>query len=409
MPFLRRRSDQPAYRQILHEFSRSLVLIVDEAELHQVVAAKLQELFRVRSVTIFLRDGDGSPFEVVAARGDETERIKSSAFAADSRLARWLKVNESPLVLAEDPGVVAFLGEMERSTLEQLNVAACVPMIAMNRLTGFITFGAANEGFGLSLNEVERELLTSLVSQAALAFENAALLREQKSRLKRMYQAERLATAGELAAGAAHEIRNPLTGIRSAIQYIRGDYPQGSDRASLIDDLLNEVDRIDEIVSGLLSFARPQEVRFEVVDLGELLRQTSALLINRVRSQRVLLNMDVPEEIRLNADPNLLKQVILNLLLNALQAMPDGGSLGVVAQTRGGVVWVRVTDTGSGIAPEHLERVFDPFFSTKREGTGLGLSICYGVVERHGGEISVESDFGRGTEVTVRLPQRQVR
>jgi signal transduction histidine kinase len=222
-----------------------------------------------------------------------------------------------------------------------------------------------------------------------------------------MYRAERLATAGELAAGAAHEIRNPLAAVRSAIQYLRSDYAEGSARASLVDDLLSEVDRIDGIVEGLLSFARPPVSRPEPVELPELLGQSVALVAVRARSQRVSVTLDAPPSLAFHADPNQLKQVLLNVLLNALQAMPDGGELRVAAAPRGRSVEIRVADTGSGIPPEHVDRVFDPFFTTRPEGTGLGLSICYGIVERHGGEMEVRSEAGRGTEMVVRLPRRQ--
>lgn len=386
-----------------------MTLIVDERELHEAVAATLRQVFGLGRVTFFLRDGDGTPFRVVSSRGVDDEQARTAEFAADGRLARWLRVNEAPLVLEESPGIVAFLDEAERRTLERLGAAACFPLVAMNRLTGFLAVGPTDAAAGFGLSAAERELLSALAGQATLAIENAALLREQKARLKRMYRAERLATAGELAAGAAHEIRNPLTAIRSVIQYLRTDYPAGSERAGLIDEVLAEVDRIDGIVEGLLSFARPAEARFERVDLVELLRHGIALVSARARAQRVATELALPDSLQVHADPNLLKQLLLNVFLNALQAMPGGGVLRLAADLRGGIAEIRATDTGCGIAPEHVERIFDPFFTTKRDGTGLGLSTSYGIVERHGGELEVESAVGRGTTIRIRLPQRQRR
>ncbi|CAN5705598.1 hypothetical protein BH23GEM3_BH23GEM3_16820 [soil metagenome] len=406
----RRPAASPDYRRTLHEFSRSVALIADADELHEVVAATLQEIFGLRHVGVFLRDGDGAPFRAAAWRGPDGDAARGAEFPADGRLARWLRVNETPFIPAEDAGVLAFLEDDERRTLERLGAAACLPLVAMNRLIGFLTVGPAsgappNGASGLGLDPARRELLAALTGQAALAFENAALLREQKTRLKRMYRAERLATAGELAAGAAHEIRNPLTAVRSAIQYLRADYPEGTDRAALIDDILSEVDRIDGIVRGLLSFARPQEAKFEAVDLAELLRQSVALIAPRAHARGVTTALDAPPTLRLHADPNLLKQLLLNVLLNALQAMPEGGTLHIAAEPRNRLVRLLVADTGCGIPPEHLERIFDPFFSTKKEWTGLGLSICHGIVERHGGEITARSEPDRGTTLVILLPQ----
>jgi signal transduction histidine kinase len=197
-----------------------------------------------------------------------------------------------------------------------------------------------------------------------------------------------------MAAGAAHEIRNPLTSIRSAIQHLRGDYEDASPRAELIDDILAEVDRINEIVEALLSFARPAQVKFESVDLAELVRQTAALIDARASKSGVTVEVDGPESLPLMADGNLIKQVVLNVVMNALQAMAEGGTLSIALEPVGAAAEIRVQDTGCGITAEDRERIFDPFYTTKQEGTGLGLSVCYGIVQRHGGEIEVDSEIG---------------
>jgi len=394
------------YRQAVNEFSRSLTLVVDEDQLRTAIPAKLREFFGLDRVAIFLRESDGTPFRLAAARGIDAALADAPSFPSDGRLARWLKVNEIPLVLAEQPGVVDFLDATERRALESLGVAACFPLVAVNQLRGFIAVGPAGAGPALGLDPGERELLSVLAGQAALAFENAALIREQRDRLRRLYRAERLATAGEMAAGAAHEIRNPLTSIRSAIQHLRGDYEDTSPRAELIDDILAEVDRINEIVEALLSFARPAQVKFESVDLAELVRQAAALIDARARVSGVTVKIDGPASLPLAADGNLIKQVVLNVMMNALQAMPDGGTLSIAVERVGSAAEIRIEDSGCGIALEDRERIFDPFFTTKKEGTGLGLSVCYGIVQRHGGEIEVDSEIGVGSTVSIRLPER---
>ena len=236
-----------------------------------------------------------------------------------------------------------------------------------------------------------------------LALHNALLLRQGRQRVRGLYRAERLATLGELAAGAAHEIRNPLTSIRSTIQYLRPEFQEGSDKAVLVDELLGEVDRINGIIAGLLSFARPAPPHFEEVDVPALLRQVGRLLDSAARTQGV--EFVLPEEEgRARGDPDQLKQVFLNLCMNALQAMPEGGrlSLGLVRSDH--TLRVSVADTGTGIPAEDLDLVFDPFFTTREEGTGLGLAVCYGIVSRHEGRIDIESRPGAGTAVHVRLP-----
>ncbi len=395
---------------MLHEFSRALALIVDQDKLHGTIITQLRSALSLDRVLLYLRDDDDGPYRLAAARMSDGQDIDGQgphvSFARNGRLVRWLRVNEEPLLLDSEPGVVAFLDAPERAALEDLGITACVPLVAMNRLTGFLLV-TPEQGHPRWPSHAQRDLLLAMAGQAALGCENAALTAEQRSRVRRMYQAERLATAGELAAGAAHEIRNPLTSIRSAIQYIRGDYQEGSDRHELAGDILAEVDRIDEIVQGLLSFARREAPGFEEVELAELVRQSTCLIRTRARTQGVDVVAATPDTLPVQADPGLLRQVLLNVMLNALQAMPDGGELRVSAERAGRQVRLQVADTGDGISREHLDRVFDPFFTTKKTGTGLGLSICYGIVERHGGRMELESEPGAGAVVTIRIPERQ--
>lgn len=403
----RRRSRRPSPQlHDTHEFSRALALIVDRDELCEAAAVRLQEIFGLERVVVLLRDESDTAFRHVAARGIASALAATATIPVAGRLAQWLRVNEIPLALHENPGAAAFLDDAERSTLTGLGTGICVPLVAMNRLIGILLLGYHGQG---AAPTYDPEFLTALAAQIALALENATLLHERRTRLKRLYRAERLATAGELAAGAAHEIRNPLTSIRSAIQYLRGDYPAESDRAMLIDEVLSEVDRIDGIVEGLLSFARPRAARFESIDLAALLRQTVTLISARAEDQGIALELHATGPLPATGDPDLLRQLFLNLFLNALQATPHGGTLRISASTDRRMTMVRITDTGHGIAPENLERIFAPFFTTKGEGTGLGLSIGYGIVERHGGEIEVESEVGRGTTMIVRLPGRNGR
>ena len=406
----RRESGPDAFRQTLQEFSRALTLIVGEDQLQQALAAKLKDALALESVAIFLLDGSGEGFRLAAGRGIDEEQARSTSFPADGRLARWLKVNEAPLLVDASPWVDSFLEPAERESLRRLGCGVCFPLVATNRLLGFVALsenGAGGERFALDQDGLQ--LINALAGQAALALENASLQRHRKARLKHMYRADRLAAAGQLAAGAAHEIRNPLASIRSAIQLFARDYPAGSERAELIADIVTEVDRIDGIVEGLLSLARPEPVDYADVDLSESIRQTLALTQTQARDQVVAVSVDAPPTLRLHADPGLVKQLLLNLVLNALQAMPRGGSLALRAELLRRKVRVTVHDTGVGIEERDLERIFDPFFTTRRDGTGLGLAICHGIVERHGGEIGVESAPGSGTTFTVELPLRKAR
>jgi signal transduction histidine kinase len=393
---------------VLQDFARALSVIVDAPQLHTVIAAQLRDVFDLERLAIVLRDQVAGGYQLAESRGLDEATGSSLSWDEGDRLVRWLRVNEEPLVLAEQPGVVEYLSIDERQKLEASGAQMAFPLVAMNRLTGFLLVGSER-----TFDVAERDLLLQMAHQAALALENATLVSEQRARLRRLYRAERLATAGELAAGAAHEIRNPLTSIRSTIQHMQSSVPEGHAAREDAQGILEEVDRINGILEALLSFARPSEAVFSLVHLDELVRQSLDLIAAQARRQGVEVTVDLPvDTIPLVADSGLVKQVLLNLMLNALQAMETGGDLlvraqsipprrGEPAESGGGLI--EIVDTGNGIPDETLERVFDPFFTTKPTGTGLGLSICYGIVERHNGDIEIETREGEGTTVRVRL------
>jgi len=236
--------------------------------------------------------------------------------------------------------------------------------------------------------------------------------RELEQVQAQLIRSEKLASLGELAAGIAHEINNPLTGILVYSSLIRSDARLHPDLKNDLETVIRETERCATIVRGLLDFAResvPQKSRLNVHDV---LSASLALVKKQAQLQNIDIKLDYSREVTpIFADPNQLEQVFVNMFLNASYAMTDGGTL-TIATTPGsggsGVV-VRITDTGCGIPEENLPRIFDPFFTTKESrGTGLGLSISYGIVESHGGTIEVESSPGIGTTFIIRLPADHV-
>ncbi len=396
--------------QVVQDFNRSLLLIVDPEALQASMASRLAELFGPDRIVIFQLDPERGTFSVTFGSGIAGEEWHGPPLRQRGRLARWLLVNETCLLLSGTPGVSDYLDSQEQALLDHMGVRICIPLITLNRLTGIIALGSNRPDWELTPADIE--LLQLLAGQAALAFENAYLYREQRDRLRRIYRAERLATAGQLAAGVAHEIRNPLTAIRSTVQYVSRDYAEDSPKRLLLQELLAEVDRIDGTVNGLLSLTRVKEFVPELVDLLDILEQSLVLVSAQAQRQGVVINRrHTSRALRVMGDGAELKQVFLNLLLNALQAMPEGGLLESLAEEwkpgMGSVErWARVciSDSGVGIPRSDLDKIFDPFFTTKREGTGLGLSVCHGILHRHEGEIDVESEAGKGTRVSVRLP-----
>jgi two-component system sensor histidine kinase HydH len=226
--------------------------------------------------------------------------------------------------------------------------------------------------------------------------------REERHQLE-MVQQENLARLGEMGAMLAHEIRNPLAGIKGFAQVIEKK-PSEERNSKFAQRIVTEVLRLETLVSDLLAYARSDRFTTSTVDLKELIDHTVALVRPEADQLRVSVKNDFPAGLRTMGNQDRLGQLLLNLAKNALQAMPDGGLLRISAGTIGRDVIIIISDTGLGISKEDVARIFEPFFTTKARGTGLGLPLCKKIVEEHNGTISVASNAGRGTKISISLP-----
>lgn len=218
---------------------------------------------------------------------------------------------------------------------------------------------------------------------------------------------KRMAALGEMAAGVAHELRNPLASISGSVQVLKRDLRPRGEAGELMDIVIKESKRLDQIIRDFLLFAKPGRYHPEEVDVVDLLRETLSLLENseeRTRSHAVRTEFH-PEVIRIAVDGSRMKQVFWNLSKNALKAMPEGGTLTVKASDTDGTVVVSFADTGIGMSEHDIDRNFQPFHGSFPAGTGLGLAIVYRIVEEHGGRIRIKSRPGAGTEVSLHLPR----
>jgi signal transduction histidine kinase len=221
---------------------------------------------------------------------------------------------------------------------------------------------------------------------------------------------DRLVSLGELSAYVAHEIRNPLTGIRTTVQFVASKLRPRDSRRDDLNDVIQELDRIEQIITGLLMFARPPQARSQACDVNQVVERTLDLLDLQFRDAKVNVARELASDLPLViADPDLLQQVLLNLCLNAIQAMPQGGELTLTTgvrryRTKRSLVDISVADTGAGIPKELMEKIFDPFFTTRSMGTGLGLPISVQIVRDAGGVITARNNAGGGATLRVSLP-----
>jgi two-component system NtrC family sensor kinase len=260
-----------------------------------------------------------------------------------------------------------------------------------------------------ALLDVRRQRLALLEGLEQQVEDRTAALRSAQERL---IQSEKLSSLGRLAASIAHEINNPLAGIltyaKLLVRTLEEAPPDDRARAKIVSQLKlveRETQRCTAIVRSLLDFARERPLTLSQVSLNTVIGEALSLINNQIALQNIDLQPELGTVPDLEGDFGQLRQAILNVLINACDAMPHGGSLRVRSGvSTDGRIEIVVSDTGVGITPEHLKKVLDPFFSTKEKGTGLGLSVVYGIVVRHGGTLRIESTPGRGTTVTIALP-----
>ena len=260
----------------------------------------------------------------------------------------------------------------------------------------------------------EREVLMRY-SSSGLGDSGAVLIRiedlvDADSEEEVFRNTERLISLGELSARVAHEIRNPLTGVRTTVQFVASKLRAGDSRRDDLQDVLKELDRIEQIITDLLLFARPQAGRPVPTDLREIAEKVLDNLARRLEDASIEVERDLDEGLpEVTVDPDMAQQVVLNLVINAIQAMPEGGTLKVGAGLRRtrykkAYVDVVVVDSGSGIPEEVKEKIFDPFFTTRSMGTGLGLSISLQIAREHGGNLTARNLAQGGAAFRFSLP-----
>jgi len=222
-----------------------------------------------------------------------------------------------------------------------------------------------------------------------------------------MVRAETLAAIGTLAAGVSHEISTPLNTIIGFVQLTISETDNNSPVKGDLKVIEQEAMRCKKIVQGLLNFAKPQKHEKRLTDINNIINETLSLIEYQPSMKKIVIKKDMDTKlVQIEADHLQLKQVFLNIILNAVQAMPEGGELKTMTRNANGGVEAAISDTGTGIPDEDRKKIFQPFYTTKKDGTGLGLSISYGIIKEHGGEIYVESDAGRGSTFRIFLPSQ---
>lgn len=348
------------------------------------------------------------------AKGFASGRWEGICCDLNGSLCQFLLRRNQAITIGElEQKLGAQTGEVEK--LKAIEAELVIPLSIKNRLEGILILTKKISDSPFAENDVE--FLSILANQLAVTVENARLyemekstnaqLRETQNQLIRL---EKLAALGELSATIAHEVNNPLGIIKNYLALIGQQLTREDPNFPFYQVIKEEVDRIAKIVRQLLDFYRPKAEEIAQVDLCQVLDETVILLEKQLGSSNIEVVKSLPRALpKVEASPAQLKQVFLNLLMNAREVMPSGGKIEVSARSENGYVEAEIADTGEGIAAENLEKIFEPFFTTKRDkgGTGLGLSVCLGIVSKHGGTIRAQNRTPRGAAFIVRLPVKE--
>ena len=399
-PLFNKRKKPYDYRQVFLDFNRSLHAIKDKAQLMSSIVTRIDELIPAQAIYIFWENSDASGYPLMNPAPDMHHDIR---LLPEDGLAQWLYLNDNPLTVSFAPEYANIFSPNDKNVIQSLETVLIYPLKANNHLKGAVLLG--NKDYSSD----EKEMLSILLNNAVLAIENVAYHEEHAAHLKYIYRTDRLAVIGQLAAGAAHEIRNPLTSIKSAIQYVKKDITEPR-KQNMLQSVLQEVDRINVILTDLLSFSRQNHPVKREFDLAAMIDQTIGLIRNTRLRKQIKLNVRCFATIvPIFADSDQLKQALMNIILNAIDAIDVEGEINIDVQPskmEGTEFYViTVTDNGKGIREESLEKLFDPFYTTKDEGTGLGLSISYGIIHQHGGRIDIGNRPEGGAQVVIQLPR----
>jgi signal transduction histidine kinase len=395
---------------LLHEMGLALSSTLDPATVIHAALNQIMRLFRAERVSLFEPDYQTGALRSVKALFRPASAKNLMPGALENYIVEW-SIEHGPILIEDIQNDPRFSDCLDQYLGYQARALMAAPLRTLGDAVGVII--VINSEPNIYTRE-ELYILQTIVSTLTVALQNArlydelkALLEEREQTQAHLIQTEKLAALGRLAASLAHEINNPLQALRSGLRLLSTRQPTEEKRRIYLDLISQEIERLVGIVERVLGFYRPSGRESVATDINAALGETLLLVGKQLEHSQVTVHRQFCTELPpVEAVADQLKQVFLNIILNALHAMPKGGELTVVTAWDAGTgeVYVAFTDTGVGIANDRIPRLFEPSFTVQSDGAGLGLTISYSIMERHGGRIDVESEIGKGSTFTVVLP-----
>lgn len=390
------------FYEAFREMSRAVHAGTGVEEVLELAVWKITEILGAKGAIMRLLNLDSQELELSAAYGLSEAYLAKGPVTRQSIITDLYRQKRAIIIedLANDPRIQY----PQEAAREGLRMVLDLPLTFREHLAGILRvfFGDLR-----SFSSAEIDFAVSLSEMCSCAIEKARLIEAQQSRYDQLaLQTEKLSALGRMAAGIAHEINNPLAGILLFSSNLAKKAPPGQMKEGL-EIIMRETQRCKIIIQELLEFARDRQPKKVLASINRIIEKSLGILENEFHLRHVQLQKELVEGIQeALLDENQLEQVFVNLLLNALQAIGEKGTITVRSQTdaRQKRLTVDIIDTGCGIAREHLDKIFDPFFSTKKDGSGLGLAVSYGIIQNHQGQIEVESQVGQTTRFRITIP-----
>jgi signal transduction histidine kinase len=400
---------------ILHTTGLDLMESLDRDALLEKIATRVEDLVRADTTAVSAVDSPGRMLKYLGVHGNLATMIRDRDLPIEAGgIYNWLVSYGTPLLIRDAQADF----RLDSALMKTVGVKSImtVPLWSANTMIGLLT--AINKKGGASFDKHDLRLFTVFSNLAAAALQNASLYGDLKAKMDELKTAQeqlvrstKMAAIGELSANIAHEINNPLTSVLGYTTHLLKTLDLPESPRKILGMMEQETLRVRKIIRNLLDFARQRPSWMQPEDIAVPLRETMTFVQGIADASSVAIREEyLPGPVPVNMDHNAIKQVFINIVNNALQAMPRGGELSIrLDASRGEDVMVEFSDSGVGITPENMNRIFEPFFSTKDngDGTGLGLSISYRIIQNHGGRIEAESREGEGTTFRVFLPRHQ--
>lgn len=385
------KKDNITIRSFIKELINSYSLLIDSQMVLDVTAGKLNEVFSDLQVNFFRKNGED--FICKSPKKDKEIIIKK-----ESKLYHWLSQNQTALKLTR--GITEYV-KMDIQIISDLDPQLIIPVTLHNKILLIAVLS------NCKTCDKNIDFFNTIFQLMALAYESTEKVTKQIKQLDQDYQQKKMAMVGRMASSVAHEIRNPLTSIRSSIQFLSTLLSE-KDVKNLTDNILSEVDRINEITRDLLNFSKPRQLLMDTVDIKKLIDDVINLYQQKCKELNIVIELDMPVEknLLIKGDQDSLKQVLINFMQNSIEAMEFSKEKKITIEinqrsdSTGTFKWI---DTGTGMSEEIADHITEPFFTTKKNGTGLGLSIVNQILEQHNYYLTVKSKMNKGTIISFNI------